>query len=322
MKRSLVLGVALAVLWAAPASAGHPRGSHPWRGKRGPGSSVGRDTVTLFLHGVNTGADTNCQGTFGRMRKTLRGFGQTGSLVTLRYYFKDKDCSHSISHHRAHHRHFGSGHRRGGHTGRTDIRHLGFHLAWYIYKHWTAEGIPVQIVGHSMGGLISRYALARVERGHRRFPSFLLVEDVVTMGTPHSGSNDIEPFSDWFCDKDRFLQCRQMSHRTKAGYRLLLWLHRHARHPDPFGMQTTDWTNIGSYDDEAVTVHSATAMNGDHRVLYHGGNSIHHSYYMYDGSDFRDRDVWWKDRGREYYAWRDGPHVIRWVDFALSSHTW
>jgi triacylglycerol esterase/lipase EstA (alpha/beta hydrolase family) len=39
-----------------------------------------------------------------------------------------------------------------------------------------------------MGGLIARYALARVQRGHRRFPPRLWIPNVVTLGTPHRGA--------------------------------------------------------------------------------------------------------------------------------------
>ena len=42
------------------------------------------------------------------------------------------------------------------------IEHLGYRLAWMIYTEYSSKGITVDIVSHSMGGLITRYALAQI----------------------------------------------------------------------------------------------------------------------------------------------------------------
>lgn len=43
------------------------------------------------------------------------------------------------------------------------------------------EDEPVDVIGHSMGGLVATYLLKRMEIGHR-------LRTVVTLGTPHRGS--------------------------------------------------------------------------------------------------------------------------------------
>lgn len=65
------------------------------------------------------------------------------------------------------------------------LEHLGCLLAWYIYD--TYQGRPVDILAHSMGGLIVRDAIG--ESGHNIDfpPSPLNVHIVVTVGTPHGG---------------------------------------------------------------------------------------------------------------------------------------
>src|SRR5215471_9694242 len=45
------------------------------------------------------------------------------------------------------------------HNRNTDIRHLAYHLAWYLWDEFSSRGRNVQIVGYSMGGLIVRWAL-------------------------------------------------------------------------------------------------------------------------------------------------------------------
>jgi pimeloyl-ACP methyl ester carboxylesterase len=71
----------------------------------------------------------------------------------------------------------------------SDIRHLGYELAWYLWNHFAAKGLPVDLVGHSMGGLIITYALQRVAAHDPRFPPRLTVPTVVTFSTPFAGAN-------------------------------------------------------------------------------------------------------------------------------------
>lgn len=292
------------------ARAGHPKGgSYTFEAKPEPGSDGdGRDTATIFVHGYSNSGGSNCDSTFGSMMTKLREFGQTGPFDTVGYYDDDKGCTDDIRNHGSHTKHFGGSGK--GHSVNTDIRHLGYHLAWFIHDKYSKDGTYVQIVAHSMGGLITRYALARSETSDA-FPAQLLVEDVVTLGTPHAGAY-------LTCRTGCNLQRRQMHPESD----LMNWFRKNAWHPD--GFPQTDWTNIGSYNDVVVGQHSATQMGADHRVLYWGGGNnrpSHHSDYTKDTADFRDADVWWKDGG-SYYGWEDGPHVVRWTDFALYHSNW
>ena len=57
----------------------------------------------------------------------------------------------------------------------------------YVDSDYTNKGKPVDIVGHSMGGLIARVALLGSAQGWEGFPPKLNVDNVVTLSTPHQG---------------------------------------------------------------------------------------------------------------------------------------
>jgi Putative serine esterase (DUF676) len=234
--------------------------------------SDGRNKRVLFIHGLDATGDpgANCAAYWNDMEDKFRDWGWTKPLIELSYYRFDTRCDHTINHHGSHRRHFGSGHyASGGHGANTDIRHLGYHLAWYIYSHYSRFGRVVDVVAHSMGGLMIRYALAQVRQDHPRFPRRLLVEDVVTMGTPHAGARG------WtrFCP---FTQCDQMD----AGSGFMTWLGRNAREPD--GARGTDWSVFSSADDNLVSPESGLAMGACHKVRYMASSNVEHGDFMHD----------------------------------------
>ncbi|HYV00871.1 MAG TPA: hypothetical protein VEM93_00790, partial [Actinomycetota bacterium] len=120
-----------------------------------------------------------------------------GPLDSLGFYALDSKCDDTIDHDGSHDRHFGNNNwwqpgrynhswlDASSHSADTPLEHLGYHLAWYIYDHYTVDGQTVDLVGHSMGGLIIRYALTKAEEHDPDFPPGLLVEDIVTLETPH-----------------------------------------------------------------------------------------------------------------------------------------
>jgi pimeloyl-ACP methyl ester carboxylesterase len=248
-----------------------------------------RKKPVIFIHGLARDSSSDCVSTWNDAKRKFRDWGHTGALVSLAYYGGDRRCDHWISHHGRHGNHHSSGHRRGNHTADTSIRHLGYHLAWTIWRHYSSRGRRVDVVAHSMGGLIIRYALAQTQRHHPDFPRYLLVEDVVTMGTPHGGAR-------WFAVCG-LLQCSQM----RAGSDFLVWLERNAWEPD--GRGGTDWSTFGSDDDLWVAADRAAGtgqarspnhayVGSCHKVWYLPWEEIGHGDFMHVTSKRITADVW------------------------------
>lgn len=272
-----------------------------------------RSKPVLFLHGLDAfgTAGNDCNATFGKMISTLRAWGYSGTLATVKYYHGDTNCTTSLDAAGSHSSFYArtDAHQNGSHDMDGDIRHLAYHLAWTIYNQYSSKGVTVDLVGHSMGGLIIRSMLRYNQENNASFPPYLYVEDVTTLGTPHSGSG----YASW-CGWA--YQCNQMA----TGSSFLSDLATNAKNPQGDG--GTDWTNVGSYDDGTVSQTSATSMDASHKVRYLGSMNIGHSDYMNDVSDVRDADVEYYDRGTPWYSWYDAPHAVRWSDFALLYGSW
>lgn len=245
----------------------------------------------LLLHGHSRDGSANC-GNWDALARQLRdadaghaSYRFSGPMVRVAYYggdtraaddgWGDRGCSwrHHISNHGDHARVSPSGHQRRhgvvGHTTGTSIRHLAYHLAWFIHDRYTRRGVRVDIVGQSMGGLIARDAIAATQARQRYFPKRLLVDDVVTLGTPLAG-HPAELFS------TRSRQTREMDHDSS----FMAWLHEHAERPPRAARPPVDWTFVGSYQDGFIDPASTigrrcdasgeclTWLRAHHRVLY------------------------------------------------------
>lgn len=266
-----------------------------------------RTTPIVFIHGSDWSAPygVSCPRSFSTMEKRLRALGHTGRFVTIGYYRYDTGCSVSLGHDGSHDRHYATGHdTTGGHTGQTDIRHLAYHLAWYVYDHFSKAGVAVDVVGHSMGPLLIQYALAQVGRHHPDFPPRLLVEDVVSLAGPYTGARPI-------IDSCRTRQCAQMRH----GSTFLAWLRTYAANPQ--GEGGTDWTAFSSVDDEYVSSSSGVAIQACHRVTYLASADVTHADLLHISSGSMTAAVKRSDcpgapaTGRWYWP-------IRAVDIALT----
>ena len=208
---------------------------------------------TIFVHGFG-GAD--CEGDWGFLMDNMRANGWTGGFYVARFMTGDSNCNPRPNMAMGCMNCFGShthwfGHTGTTHSNNTSIRHLSWHLANYIATNFTARGIAVDVVAHSMGGLMIRYALAK--QGIDSFPQ-LIVEDVVTLGSPHSGAS--------FAALTGTTQGAEM----EPGSSLITWLKSSAQNPQ--GTGGTDWTVIGSHGDMIVQEDSATAMSVAHRWRY------------------------------------------------------
>jgi pimeloyl-ACP methyl ester carboxylesterase len=270
-----------------------------------------RSKPIVFVHGLDAfgtaGVDCNM---WNNMINSLRAWGWTGTMAKIKYYEGDTNCNYSVDGNGSHPTHYGGAAEHNGagtsHTADTQIEHLGYHLAWTIYNNWSRYGTTVDLVGHSMGGLIARYAVAQVQRANSSFPPYLYVEDIVTLGTPHGGSG----WGDWCPWSD---QCDQIG----GDDYLLGWLRTNAANPQ--GSGGTDWTTVGSYDDGLVSEGSAVDMDATHKVDYFG---LGHSDYYNDTTDVRDADVEYWDRPGPWYAWYDAPHAVRWSDYSMLYGSW
>lgn len=275
--------------------------------------SDNRSKPILFVHGLDAvgEAGVDCNGTFGNMISTLRAWGYTGTLATVKYYQGDTNCTTSLDAAGSHSSFYPrtDAHQNGSHDMDGDIRHLAYHLAWTIYNQYSSKGVTIDLVGHSMGGLIIRSMLRYNQENNASFPPYLYVEDVTSLGTPHAGSG-YSSLCPWA------YQCTQMN--TGSSY--LSDLATNA--PNPQGDGGTDWTTVGSYDDGVVSQTSATSMDANHKVRYLGTMDVGHSDYMNKTSDVRDADVEYYDRGTPWYSWYDAPHAVRWADFALLYGSW
>jgi len=286
--------------------------------------SDNRAKPVMFIHGINRNnpASSDCEHDFSAMRTAFRGWGHTAELATVGYYHHDRGCDFSIALHGSHSTHYGGSAEHtndGGHSADTDIRHLGYHLAWTLWNRHSRHGRSVDVVAHSMGGLITRYALAQTERGHPDFPPYLRVEDAVTLGTPHGGAR-------WYSIGCAYDQCDQM----RAGSSLLRWLESNAWEPD--GLGGTDWSTMGSDDDSAVAADRAAGTANDrdpshlymgscHKTWYRTDSNIEHSDYLYDTSPAFTAVAWAYHRCSGGWTLYQLPWPVRRADFAVTYGT-
>ena len=279
----LALGLAAALALAAAPTSGAP-------------SSAKRPIY--FIHGWNTSANTDC-GMWIPMMKRFQAWGLPGTtdlahrkrgqiaFHTVGYYHGDKRCNTPVNANGDHSKALPQqqaplpgpqAHREGSHTPNTPIEHIASHLAWNIYDTYSSRNQPVDVVAHSMGGLIIRYALAATRAGLDGFPPYLLVEDVVSLGTPNGGSRG-----------HRFAPSLQGA-EMDPGSAFIKALVNDPRGFDPQGRGGTDWTAVGSDDDTAVAADRAVGTDRDrvprnkylasrHKVWYTAVNHIEHSDY-------------------------------------------
>lgn len=82
-------------------------------------------------------------------------------------------------------------------TWNEDGRHVACELAWYIWEYYTSSGNSVNIVAHSLGGVLLKEALYQIYVKHNSvFPPYLYVHQVVTFESPLDG---IQQFADEAC---------------------------------------------------------------------------------------------------------------------------
>lgn len=213
--------------------------------------------AVIFVHGIDPWGNNEADcGQWDSAKKELReNWGYKGEMVTWGYYKGSKNCDDSYPG-----------------TVNTDLRTVGKELAAYIEKNWGSKGLAVDIVAHSMGGIVTREAIIQSNTQERD----VSVEDVVTMGTPNQGApfaglcssrqcEQIRP-TDGGSDRNWYLWARNLL--SQKGTRL---------HETPGG---TDWSTIGSEGDLVVSPYSSTSgIYVQNKYRYLGNDGIGHSDY-------------------------------------------
>lgn len=165
-------------------------------------------------------------------------------------------------------------------TNNDPIEHIACVLAWYIYDNYTVNGQNVDIVDHSMGGLIARWAIslsrnpvtdARSAVPTSGFPrNKLLVRDVVAFDSPFGGDGLADLAHALTAGGVQVAEMNDGSPFVRA-----LQLDRY-----PQGAQGTNWTQIGNVQATPlwslglgalcpnVSPDSATDMSAGYKVWY------------------------------------------------------
>lgn len=175
--------------------------------------------ATLLIHGVGNAQDHilgGCDGdhTWGPTKTFLSQRGWT-NVYSLGYYSGDYNCGPDPSNQtdpvnnlyyfeQTFHTctsYYDSGSADG--TWNEDDRHVACELAWYIWEYYTLVNNSVNIVAHSLGGVLLKEALYQIYVKHdNHFPPYLYVHQVVTFESPLDG---IQEFADEACN-----ECEQL----------------------------------------------------------------------------------------------------------------
>lgn len=184
------------------------------------------------------------------------------------------------------------------HMADTPIEDLAYHVAWYIYNHHTKNNEVVDVVAHSMGGLVIRHALLKVAEQDPSFPPRLLVEDVVTIASPHHGADKQFCYANVFCGS----ACGAYNGAWYSTW--VSWEAKQTCYQSAFMKKLiqdgqmvngpAEWSCIAADQDEVVGFHTATALDACNGYVYWWNNPTGvytHGAYMKDQSMAYDRDV-------------------------------
>jgi pimeloyl-ACP methyl ester carboxylesterase len=194
-------------------------------------TAAAADNELLLVHGYGDARKgKDCNG--DTWKNALAYYQEAGgrgrsSMTTIGYYEGDErgECDVKL----------------GDATNETPIQDIARRLAVHI----DGRDEPVDIIAHSMGGLITRVALLGSAQGWDGFPSKLNVDNVVTLGTPHKGVIHQLAHDDRQWEQMRFPQSGFMKRLHEPGSGL----------GDEWA-SGTDWSLVGSKEDETVSYDS------------------------------------------------------------------
>ena len=196
--------------------------------------TTAKDKPIILVHGYNFTGGTNSASNWSTVVSSLRTQGFTGPIIRVSYYGADSNCDVNL-------------HSYGSFGDRDSWKAMAKALSNYVYSQFTAKGIAVDLMGHSMGGLIIRGAVYGSAKAVSGFSKPIDVEDAVTLAAPHKGAA-------WYSHLCLWGQCSSL----KPGASDLNWLNQNG---NPQGRNGTDWTVTGSSADDTVPLDSAMAMS-------------------------------------------------------------
>jgi hypothetical protein len=285
-------------------------------GPTAPASAYTTDlsAPVILVHGYGVGT---CPGYdmgayWGILTNFVRDRGWTGPIVPVTYYTCDVNGT-TINSSGSHSTYYGSGHYLGTHTQNTDIRHLAYHLAWFIYNNYSSHGQSVQVVGHSMGGYIMRWMIYREQAGDPNFPPYLYVQDAEDISTPQGGAGSA--YLTYFACQGT-LQCQQFTNGSSFITEL------QASGKNPQATNGTDWSAMGSDSCDITTADNATDMGPVHKVKY-TNPCYNHVSYLTDTSTANDATADYQNPPNSTFTHSTTmPHSLAQVDQALRSNAW
>lgn len=273
------------------------------------------NTPVLYIHGIV--ASAGCPGLktakqAAPLKTVLTANGYKGTLVPIDYYCGD-NTGISIR---------GAGgpstpeFPQNGYNATTPIERLGFDLSWFIYNTYTVKGQPVSVVAHSMGGLITAYAVTHA--GQPNFPPTLLVQDVVTFSTPYGGVDEApspltpQQYATIWCGS--YAECSSLV----PGSPFLTEL---ASQVVPAAI---DWTTIGGSPKDIMTYAASSAISADHKVNYYSKIPVDygHSAYLTDTSNMQNMPAKITEGSGVTWQITNGAHSLKWGAAALMWSTY
>lgn len=256
-----------------------------------PASLVYSYDPVVMVHGLQTsssGGGHDClSGNFANPRAYLynsaghRGLGSDmiyfgGTVYTVGFYNNDTNCNYQLStlyNPAPACDGFGGISNNDYHVGTTDepLAHVSCEFAWYIYNNFSRPYLyqNVKVVAASMGGLIVRYAIQKVQQHDSHFPTALYISDVVTFSAPMGGISWAQAagngFGCGFCGQDDDMI-------TASAFMADISSHDH-----PEATNGTDWTMLGSltpindpldWATQATYMSNTPGKSNNHRIGY------------------------------------------------------
>ncbi|MCX2729377.1 hypothetical protein OOZ19_03920 [Saccharopolyspora sp. NFXS83] len=244
-----------------------------------PAPLAGASNPVYFVHGYDGDGARNCEDAWGDAIKHFSEKGwNKGSLKTVGYYEGDTACDTDVA----------------SATNGTRIKDIAAKFAHQIYDQHTSKGESIDVVAHSMGGLVTRVALLGSAQGWEGFPKAKLkVGDVVTLGTPHQGVK---------CGTDCPTDAQWRSMHPDSEFMKVL--HAPENRLSESWADGTDWSFASSDQDGTVSGDSAIdeGHHADHKFRYLAGNSpaVTHSGIRTITSGDHDLRYWHASDGQSH----------------------